>query len=332
MHHMEDRNVISVFKLNKVFKQYKKEPGLAGAIKGLFKRDYYDINAVREISFDIEPGEFVGFIGPNGAGKTTTLKCLSGLLYPTNGVVNVLGFTPWNRKREFLKQISLVMGQKNQLWWDLPAIDSFMLNKEIYEIPQDKFKTRLEELVDLLDIEDIIDVQVRKLSLGERMKCELVSSLLHNPKVVFLDEPTIGLDVVMQQKLRNFFRNYNKNFGTTIMLTSHYMDDVKELAKRVIIIDDGSVVYDGELENLVKKYVKYKNISFVVNKKIAREDVETLGELVEFEGHNIIISVDREDVPAVSAKILGSLPVEDLDIREIPLDDVVRKIFSENGH
>lgn len=322
---------VSVFKLNKTFKQYKKEPGLMGAVKGLFKREYYDINAVNEISFEIEEGEFVGFIGPNGAGKTTTLKCLSGLLYPTDGVVNVLGYTPWDRKREFLKQISLVMGQKNQLWWDLPAIDSFLLNKEIYEIPTDKFNQRLEEIVDLLEIEEIIDVQVRKLSLGQRMKCELASSLLHNPKVVFLDEPTIGLDVVMQQKLRTFFKNYNQNFGTTVMLTSHYMDDVKELAKRVIIINDGHVVYDGDLDKLVKKYVRNKNISFVLNKRVTVEDVRKFGEIVEFERHNVVISVPREDVPAVSAKVLRSLPVEDLDIRELPLDEVVRQIFNESS-
>lgn len=298
-----------------------------GSLKSIIWRDSYEIEAVKDVSFEIEQGEFVGFIGPNGAGKTTTLKCLSGLLYPTSGVVNVLGFTPWNRDREFLKKISLVMGQKNQLWWDLPAIDSFLLNKEIYQIPEDKFRKRLTDLVELLEIGDIIDVQVRKLSLGQRMKCELAASLLHSPRVVFLDEPTIGLDVVMQKKLRNFFKEYNENFNTTIMLTSHYMEDVKELCKRVIIIDKGEVVYDGDLDELVKKYVTYKNISFVTNKSVDLMDVEELGEVIEHEGHNFVVSVPRADVPAVSAAILKGLPVEDLEIREISLDDVVRQIF-----
>lgn len=328
---MQNKRIVSVHKLNKTFKQYKKGSGLKGAIKSLFKRDYFDIEAVKDISFDINEGEFVGFIGPNGAGKTTTLKCLSGLLYPTNGVVNVLGFTPWDRKREYLKQISLVMGQKNQLWWDLPAIDSFLLNKEIYEIPTDQFKSRLEEIIDLLEIEDIIDIQVRKLSLGERMKCELASSLLHNPKVIFLDEPTIGLDVIMQQKLRNFFKSYNEKFNTTIMLTSHYMDDVKELAKRVIIINEGNVVYDGDLSHLVRKYVNHKNISFALSKRILKADLAGLREIIEFDGRNVVLSVAREDIPAVSAKLLKNLPIEDLDIREIPLDDVIRKIFKESS-
>lgn len=210
MNSMKERT-ISVFNLTKNFKQYKKQPGLLGSVRSLFHRESYDIEAVKNISFDIEQGELVGFIGPNGAGKTTTLKCLSGLLYPTDGVVNVLGYTPWDRKRDFLKQISLVMGQKNQLWWDLPAIDSFLLNKEIYEIPEDVFRERLSKLVELLEIEDIIEVQVRKLSLGQRMKCELIAALLHAPKVLFLDEPTIGLDVLMQKNLEVSLRNSIRN-------------------------------------------------------------------------------------------------------------------------
>ncbi|MCA9376373.1 ABC transporter ATP-binding protein [Candidatus Nomurabacteria bacterium] len=326
---MKERT-ISVFNLTKNFKQYKKQPGLLGSVRSLFHRESYDIEAVKNISFDIEQGELVGFIGPNGAGKTTTLKCLSGLLYPTDGVVNVLGYTPWDRKRDFLKQISLVMGQKNQLWWDLPAIDSFLLNKEIYEIPEDVFRERLSKLVELLEIEDIIEVQVRKLSLGQRMKCELIAALLHAPKVLFLDEPTIGLDVLMQKKLRGFFKEFNQEFKTTIILTSHYMEDVKELCKRVIMIDKGELVYDGGLDKLVKKYATNKNISFVVTKKVNRSDLKKYGQIIEYSNHQVIISVPRDDISKVSTSILQSMPIEDLEIREMALDEVIRGVFG-NG-
>src|SRR5215210_1665019 len=210
-------NVITVKHLSKYYQVHQKEPGLTGSLKSLFNRKYYDAKAVDDISFSIDEGELIGFIGPNGAGKTTTLKCLSGLLYPTSGKVEVLGFTPFERKHPFLKQISLVMGQKNQLWWDLPAIDSFLLNKEIYEIADENYKKTLNELVELLDIQDILQVQVRKLSLGQRMKCELIAALIHNPKILFLDEPTIGLDVVMQKKIREFLKEYNKKYQATII-------------------------------------------------------------------------------------------------------------------
>ena len=222
--------VISVNKLQKFYKVHQKEPGLAGSIRSLFKRKYYDVKAVDGVSFEINEGELVGFIGPNGAGKTTTLKVLSGLLYPTAGDVSVLGYTPWDRKPAFQKQFSLVMGQKNQLWWDLPAIESFILNKEIYEVPDAQYKQTLDELDTLLDVSDVLKVQVRKLSLGQRMKMELIAALIHSPKILFLDEPTIGLDVVMQKKMRDFIKQYNK-FNATIILTSHYMDDVKELCQ-----------------------------------------------------------------------------------------------------
>ncbi|MCA9375382.1 ATP-binding cassette domain-containing protein, partial [Candidatus Dojkabacteria bacterium] len=316
--------IIKVSNLSKSFKQYKKEPGLVGSLKSLFYREYLEIQAVESVNFNIERGEFVGFIGSNGAGKTTTLKCLSGLLYPSSGMIEVMGENPWNRKKSFLKKISLVMGQKNQLWWDLPAIDSFLLNKSIYEISDADFKKKLNELVDLLELEEVINIQVRKLSLGQRMKCELLSALLHSPEVLFLDEPTIGLDVVMQQKLRNFFREYNEDYKTTVILTSHYMEDVKELCKRVIVIDSGKIVYDGLLKDLIAKYATHKNISFVTNKKIVKSDIEGFGDLIDSAGTNATISVKREDVPQVSAAILKRLPVEDLDIKEIELDEVVR--------
>src|SRR6266568_278175 len=255
--------VISVSHLTKYYQVHQKEPGFAGSMKSLFKRKYYAAKAVDDISFTIDEGELVGFIGPNGAGKTTTLKCLTGLLYPTGGEVRVLGYTPFERKHSYLKQISLVMGQKNQLWWDLPAIDSFLLNKEIYEIPDEHYNKTIEQLSDLLDVQDILQVQVRKLSLGQRMKCELIAALLHNPKILFLDEPTIGLDVMMQQKLREFIKAYNQQYNATIILTSHYMKDVEELCKRIIIIDHGKILYDGKLESIVKKYAKNKSITAV---------------------------------------------------------------------
>jgi ABC-2 type transport system ATP-binding protein len=238
-------SAIVVSNLKKYYQVHKKDPGFAGSMKALFHREYFDAKAVDDVSFVIEPGEVVGFIGPNGAGKTTTLKCLSGLLYPTSGKVQVLGYTPSERKPEYLKQISLVMGQKNQLWWDLPARESFALNREIYEIDITSYNKIIGELSELLGVEDILDIQVRKLSLGQRMKCELISALIHTPKILFLDEPTIGLDIMMQENLRTFIKAYNKKHNATVILTSHYMKDVEELCKRVIMIDHGKLLYDG---------------------------------------------------------------------------------------
>lgn len=321
------KNIITVKNLSKSFKVYKKEPGLLGSIKGLFKRKYSDIEAVDSISFNISSGEFVGFIGPNGAGKTTTLKMLSGLLYPSSGSIKVLGFKPTDRKREFLKSISLVMGQKNQLWWDLPAMDSFLLNKEIYEISDEEFKNKSEGLIKLLDLEKVINIPVRKLSLGERMKCELISALLHSPKVLFLDEPTIGLDVVTQKKLRAFLKEFNGSSNTAVILTSHNMDDVKELCKRIIVIDDGKIVYDGSLKSLMNKYVNTKKITITFSKRVVRKNLEKLGVVVMYGGDTAVLSVDRGEVLVVSAKLLKSFSVTDLDIKEIGLEEVVEIMF-----
>src|SRR3972149_2641479 len=260
--------VIEVKNLRKYYKVHQKEPGLSGSIRSLFHRKYYDVKAVDNVSFEIGEGELIGFIGPNGAGKTTTLKVLSGLLYPTSGTVSVLGFTPWDRKPEFQKQFSLVMGQKNQLWWDLPAMESFILNKEIYEVPDAQFKQTLDELVELLEVKDFLKVQVRKLSLGQRMKMELIAALIHSPRILFLDEPTIGLDVVMQKKMRDFIKEYNQRFNSTIILTSHYMDDVKELCERVIIIDKGRLLFDGALAEIIKKYADHKLITVVFGEEV----------------------------------------------------------------
>ena len=274
--------VVSVSHLKKQYQVFKKESGLAGSIKSLIWRTYEQVSAVNDISFDIDEGELVGFIGPNGAGKTTTLKCLSGLLYPTAGRISVLGHTPNLREKKLLMQMALVMGQKNQLWWDLPPMETFLLNKEIYEIPGDVFKKTLDELVDLLDVSSLLHVQVRKLSLGERMKMELIAALIHAPKVLFLDEPTIGLDVVMQKNMRDFIREYNTRRKSTILLTSHYMEDVKQLAKRVIVIDHGSILYDGKLDNLIRKFAKYKLLSVILEQYISPDKLKGVGELVSY--------------------------------------------------
>ena len=298
-------------------------------MKSLVKREYFDAKAVDDISFEIEEGELVGFIGPNGAGKTTTLKCLSGLLYPTNGHVSVLDYIPYERNYDYLKKIALVMGQKNQLWWDLPAQESFILNKEIYDIPDNIFNKTLEELSTLLDVKDVLNVQVRKLSLGQRMKCELITALIHSPKVLFLDEPTIGLDVVMQKKLRDFLKEYNKKYKSTIILTSHYMEDVKELCERVIIIDHGKILYDGKLENIVKEYAKNKFLSIDFSTTVERSKLEKLGNIKEYSETSAVIVVERTKSNKVAAKLLESFPVKDLNIEEPNIEDIIRDVFTK---
>lgn len=321
--------MIKVKDLQKSFKQYKKEPGLMGSLKSVFKRNYFDIKAVDGISFEIGEGEVVGFVGRNGAGKTTTLKMLSGILHPTGGEVEVLGFDPTQRAPEFLKQISLVMGQKTQLWWDLPPLESFLLNKEIFSVSDADFKKNLDELVELLDIESVLKVPVRKLSLGQRMKCELTASLIHQPKVLFLDEPTIGLDVLAQKNIREFIKKYNAKRKTTIILTSHYMDDVEDLCQRIIIIDSGKLIYDGPLKNLINDYIKDKYLKLLFNDPVPREKLEKFGRVVEWvdEGIKATVSVDRAKHTAVASRILAELPVDDLDISEASLEEVVAEIF-----
>ncbi len=320
--------IISVKNLTKSYQSYKKEAGMVGSLKSLVRREYFEKKAVDSISFEIEEGELIGFIGPNGAGKTTTLKCLSGLLYPTNGELSVMGFTPYNRKEKFLKQMAIVMGQKNQLWWDLPAIESYILNKEIYEIPKSEFDKTLGELTELLDVKNILNVQVRKLSLGQRMKMELIGSLLHKPKVLFLDEPTIGLDVFVQKKLRDFIRDYNKRYKATIILTSHYMQDVKELCNRVIVINYGKLIYDGSLNDIVKKYSPEKRIIIILSESVERERLEKLGRIEENDFPRIVLSVPLKDYKKVAAKLLEDFPVEDLNIEDPAIEGVIRDIFS----
>ncbi|MDP2649601.1 MAG: ABC transporter ATP-binding protein [bacterium] len=322
---------VSVSHLSKYYKIYKKESGFLGSIKSLFLRKYEVVKAVDDISFEIEEGELVGFIGPNGAGKTTTLKCLSGLLYPTSGNISVLNNTPYERKKEFLEQISLVMGQKNQLWWDLPAMDTLLLNKEIYNIPKKRFDDYVFELSKLLEIEDLLKVPVRKLSLGERMKCELIAALLHGPKVLFLDEPTIGLDVLMQKKLREFIKDYNNNYKATIILTSHYMADVEALCKRVIIINFGKILFDGELSTLIKKYAPYKIISVIFQKFVDPKKIEALGIVKKFKYPELILKVPTIKSRSVASKILKNFLVDDLNIEDPEIDEVIREVFSNNS-
>jgi ABC-2 type transport system ATP-binding protein len=321
--------IIEIKNLARYFKQYQKQPGLKGSIKSLFSRDHKIIKAVDDISFSIEPGERVGFIGPNGAGKTTTLKMLSGLLHPTSGELQVLGYQPFKRQDEFKRKFSIVLGQKSQLWWDLPAIESIRLNKYIYEIPEEQFKKDLDELAEIMEIKDILNVQVRKLSLGQRMKCELIASIIHRPQIMFLDEPTIGLDVVMQKRIRDFFKEYNQKYGTTLLLTSHYMDDVKEVCERLIIINKGQLVYDGGLETLIKQYAKNKFLKIVFDQEIKREDLEMFGDIQELNGYTVTLSVPREEHTDIAATIMKKFKIDDLDIQEQKLEDIIRVIFSE---
>lgn len=283
--------------------------------------------AVNEVNFSISAGELVGFIGPNGAGKTTTLKMLAGLLYPSSGLVRVLGFEPFTRPHAFLKQITLVMGQKQQLWWELPVYDTFLLNKEIYDIPSDVFQKTMSEFVDLFDVRDEIHQPPRNLSLGQRMKCELMAALLHKPKVLFLDEPTIGLDIVMQQHLRDFVARYNQQYDATIILTSHYMDDVKRLCKRIIIINHGVIVYDGSVHELTRNYVKHKVLFLTFSTPIVQEALAEYGIVDSYEPLAVKLRVESLTVKQVAAALLKKLPIADITIQELDLEAVVRDIY-----
>jgi len=320
--------VISVSHLSKYYQVQKKEPGFEGLVKSLVSRKYETVKAVDDISFEIGRGELVGFIGPNGAGKTTTLKCLSGLLYRSSGDISVLGFTPWERKYEFLSQIAFVMGQKNQLWWDLPALETFLLNKEIYEIPTKRFNEVLSELSTLLKVDQLLKIPVRKLSLGERMKMELIASLIHSPKVLFLDEPTLGLDVVMQQNLRDFIREYNKRHHATIILTSHYMKDVESLCKRVVIINLGKIIFDGELDTLARQHAPYKLIKVILQRHIEESAFQTLGRVAKFQYPELVLISPNEKISEVASKLLKQLPIEDVTIQDPDIEDTIREIFS----
>jgi ABC-2 type transport system ATP-binding protein len=324
------RCAIEVAGLTKAFRTYKKQPGFSGAVRGLFRRQYERTLAVKDISFSIEPGEFVGFLGPNGAGKTTTLKMLAGLLYPTSGSASVLGYTPWKREDGYRRQFALLLGQKNQLWWDLPAHESFELNARIYGISSATLEKTVAEMSELLAVRDKLNVSVRELSLGERTKMELIASLLHQPKVLFLDEPTIGLDVVSQKIVREFLREHNAKQKTTILLTSHYMADIQELCARVIIIDHGTIFFDGRLSEIVDRFADFKLVTIQCEgaARCSAEQLAQYGEIVEKGSGNIQLKVKRDRVIPVCKALFDQLPVSDIDIQEIPIEEVIRRIFA----
>jgi len=321
--------MIEVENLTRIFRTYKKQPGFWGGVKGLFSRTYDEIAAARDITFSIKAGEFVGFLGPNGAGKTTTLKMLSGLIFPSSGRARVAGFDPTKRENAYRRIFALVLGQKNQLWWDLPAIESFALLRAIYGLNADDYKRTLEELVAMLGVSDKLNVMVRELSLGERMKMELIAALLHRPQVLFLDEPTIGLDVVSQRAVRLFLRDFNRRHGVTILLTSHYMADIKELCERVIVIDRGRKIYDGALDRLESGSGSRKRIVRFVPKDGAFPEGwrSRYGETSRGADGIFTLRVSTDDVVLVAQEVLAAGPVADITIEDVPLEDVIAELF-----
>jgi ABC-2 type transport system ATP-binding protein len=322
-------HAIEVQGLGKTFRTYKKQPGFVGALKGLVRRQHETVHAVKDVSFSVEEGELVGFLGPNGAGKTTTLKILSGLLYPSGGSARVLGYVPWERDDGYRRQFALLLGQKNQLWWDLPANESLALNAKIYGIDDASLKRTVDDLSEMLRVRDKLDVMVRELSLGERMKMELIASLLHKPRVLFLDEPTIGLDVVSQQTVREFLRSYNQSQKTTILLTSHYMADIQALCRRVIIIDHGSIFFDGKLDDVLDRFADFKMVTIQTSEGgTSAGDLEKYGTVVERTSGTIKLKVKRERVIPVCKALLDDLPVTDIDIQEVPIEDIIRQLFA----
>lgn len=320
-------HVIQATELAKHFEVPVREAGLKASMASLLRRRHRLVTAVNGISFQIAPGEVVGFLGPNGAGKTTTLKMLSGLLHPTAGGLDVLGFEPWRRRSDFLRQITLIMGNRNQLVWDLPALDSFELQRAIYALPEDDFRRTRDELIELLDLGELVHKPVRNLSLGERMKAEIVAALLHEPKVLFLDEPTIGLDVTMQRRIRGFVAEYNRRHGATVLLTSHYMADVEALCKRVIVIHHGRILFDGDLAGLVERFSAYKTLGVTLADGSA--DLSRYGEVVEQSGGQYKLRVARAETSRVTAALLADLAVDDLTIEDTPIDDVIEQVFAQ---
>jgi ABC-2 type transport system ATP-binding protein len=331
--------MIQVERLSKHFEVHEREPGFAAAVRSLFHRSYRTVQAVDDISFAIPEGQIVGFLGPNGAGKTTTMKVLTGLLHPTNGQVRVGGYVPWEHKNEFKRRISLVMGQKSQLIWDVPAAESFLVNKAIYEISDQAYRSTLSDLTELLQLQEVLKKPVRQLSLGERMKCELAAALLHKPDILFLDEPTIGLDVNMQEAMRRFIEEYNRAYRATILLTSHYMGDVTALCERVMVINRGKLLYDGGIAELVDRYSPGKRIRLQLSPEQAGEalkrdamallselEAEAGADLSEFPA--IVVDAPRERVSAISAALLGRLPVVDLTIEEPSMENVIGQAYA----
>jgi viologen exporter family transport system ATP-binding protein len=319
--------VVHVAELTKIYKVPEREAGLGAAAKALFRRQTRDVRAVEAISFDIGAGEVVGFLGPNGAGKTTTLKMLAGLLYPTEGVAKVLGHVPSKREREYLRRMTMVMGNRNQLQWDIPALDSFELNRAIYRLQREDYLAMRDELIELLDVGDLVRKPVRNLSLGERMKVEIVGALLHRPQVLFLDEPTIGLDVTMQKRIRTFVAEYNKRHGATVLLTSHYMADVEALCKRVIVIHHGRILFDGQLASLADEFAAYKTIGVVLEN--GGTPLDGYGEVVHQEGDRVSLRVPKAETSRIAARLLADHDILDLTIEEPPIEDVIESVFTQ---
>jgi ABC-2 type transport system ATP-binding protein len=321
---------IEVTGLTKTFRTYKKQTGFRGALSGLFRRKYEQTVAVKDVSFTVEPGELVGFLGPNGAGKTTTLKMLAGLLYPTGGSARVLGYVPWERDDGYRRQFALLLGQKNQLWWDLPARESFDLNARIYGLSPETVEKTITEMSELLSVREKLNVSVRELSLGERTKMELIASLLHQPSILFLDEPTIGLDVVSQKTVREFLRERNAKHRTTMLLTSHYMADIQELCRRVIIIDHGTIFFDGRLDEIVDRFADSKLITIQCETaaSYSAENLAKYGEVAQQAPGSIQLRVKRDRVIPVCKALLDELPITDIDIQEVPIEEVIRRIFA----
>lgn len=321
---------IVVDRLSKSYFVSEREAGLLAALRGLFRRRRKEVKAVDKISFTIEPGEIVGFLGPNGAGKTTTLKMLSGLLHPTGGEARVLGYSPHRREQDYLRQITLVTGQRNQLVWDIPAVDSFELFRAVYDLDRREFDKTVAQFIELLDLKDLIRKPVRNLSLGERMKVEIAGALVHRPNVLFLDEPTLGLDVTMQRRIRRFFAEYNRREGATVLLTSHYMADVVALCKRVIVIHQGRILFDGDLASLVQRFSTHKRL--VVKPEDQSLDLSGYGEVLSVDAGNVALLVPREQVPRTTARLLAEVPVIDLSVEEPPIEDVIETVFADGDH
>jgi ABC-2 type transport system ATP-binding protein len=322
--------MISVRQLRRHYQVHKRPPGLLAAARSLFRRTYITVKAVDGISFEIAPAERVGFLGPNGAGKTTTLKVLSGLLHPTEGEALVDGHVPYGREDAFLRKIMLVMGQKQQLLWDLPPSETFELNRAVYDVPRAQYRETLKELTDLLELGDLIEKPTRQLSLGERMKCELAAALIHRPRVLFLDEPTIGLDVSMQATIRAFIREYNVRYGATLILTSHYMDDVAALCPRVIVIDKGKLSYDGGLDELVRRVSPEKRVVLQLDADVPRQAFDGLGKIVDHKPRRAVLQVAQDVLNATVTRALASLPVRDLTVENAPLEEVMSELFGRS--
>jgi len=329
---MTDPQIV-VRHLSKTYRVPERQPGLMAALKSLGRRSYRDVEAVRDTSYTIETGEVIGLIGPNGAGKTTTLKILAGLLYPTAGDVRVAGYVPWERRPDYLQRISMILGNKSQMLWDIPPLDSFRVLAQIYRVPPTEYAQTLEELVELLELRDLLHKPVRNFSLGERMKCELVAGLLHRPEVLFLDEPTLGLDVSMQGRLRRFLAEYGRRTGATMILTSHYMADVVALCPRVILIHHGQLLYDGELAGLARQLAPFKLIRVTLSnghsESPAALDLPLEADVLERENGRLALRVERSVAPRVTAQLLHALPIADLSVEDPPIEAVIDQIYQE---